>query len=157
MKSIDNYINERLNPRHLGHTIQIGIPIQIDSGESEIEWSDGMDTINISSSKWHYGVIVLDNKDRAICFWTPAYDYVITNTYNSLKERGSQHKFWNRTGMWEVLKLRNGVTEKADKVLDIMKKYWVTGENPDVKDTWFPLNIGFSDNINQIIDDFIKI
>ncbi len=126
MKTLNNYILERLNPRHLGKIYKLvaNKPIKLDG---ILEWTikdaNSSNSLTFKSDDWYAGV--WDNAKWGIpilLFWTPGIDYVPYITKYDIKNYKFNSYPWHLSNM--------PFHPKAGKPgFDEIVKYWLTDES----------------------------
>ncbi len=153
MKTINNYINERLNPKHLGRQFFcIDKPTQV-YGDTKFAWKwKGGKTSEYGGSNWMYGVY-LDKSDllSTMFFWSKDCDYILWLNGASAK---SDQTFNG------IVEADPGLTGKTNEVyknfLEYCKNFFCAGLTPL---GLHPIDgdIEYSDNIKTLIEQFAKI
>ena len=141
MKSIDNYINERLNPRHLGHAGEYNpIPIQ-ETLAWEFKYNNRKYVIN--SWGWQY-VIIKDRTEKFyLVFWSPESSFVFLTD--------------SKDKVFIVMSMKPGVTSQPEFYQDIIR-YFSTGYPIKSIKMWMaPEQLEIDDAVGDIVDDFYQI
>lgn len=98
MQSIDNYINERLNPKHLGNIVKLKEGQVCDLGD--ISWSidaQNASQTSLETSLWYCGVV--NEKDvytqhKILVFWSPNCEYIINVSHYSVTYDNPANYAW---------------------------------------------------------------
>ncbi len=99
MKSIDNYINERLNPKHLGNMVKLKEDQVCDLGD--ISWSidaQNASQTSLETSQWYCGVVYekdIYNKHKILLFWSPDCEYIISVSHYSVTHDNPAYYAWS--------------------------------------------------------------
>jgi hypothetical protein len=139
MKTIDNYINERLNPRHLGSNSIDDLHIK---GTACWTNRDNAPFLIVIAEDWHVHAWN-DHGSNILLFWSPNNDWM---PYLRCDSKPKDYPSWNFTSVYRRTDSR---TPK-----DIEKNFhtWVRKnagyENLD--------NVNISMDIKEIVDKWIK-
>lgn len=137
MKPIDNYINERLNPRHLGPKYVSGSPCDV-IGSPCWEFEAGGRKQRLQTSDWKYVILSGMSEASFLFFWSSSTNFV----FEIVSFRGSV----------EVMEMKPNVTNKSNFVQILREMF--EGPTNLIRYTWMPDAISYSGQVRDIINDF---
>jgi hypothetical protein len=140
MKSIDNYINERLNPRHLGPTYVPGSPCDV-IGSPCWEFEAGGRKQRLQTSDWKYVILSGTGKTFSasfLFFWSPSTNFV----FEIVSFRDSV----------VIMEMKPNVTNKSNFVQILREMF--EGPTNLIRYSWASNIVSYSGQVRDIINDF---
>ena len=149
MQTIDNYILERLNPKHLGSTpsdlsdIEIGQCFEIPG-----RYTVTLETwLLVTSSNWMCGLIPRRGRGTILCFWTPdSNNFLYTE---DVFQNSSQYGF-----KFFIADVINHDEIKKPDFFERIKSHFDAKKSVDLEDIRIAQHLKLPDRFIKIVEQF---
>lgn len=151
MKPLNNYILERLNPRHLGSLINIDLTKPYFLGKVDWNLENEYFSKKFKRLEWTAGTIYdTIKKNHVLIIWDKSENYMLTLTLSNARN-------WLGEITWDLHQLNKLLITK-EKLFDTLKTAYayVCIRSPKRTVVYMP-NEGCPEIINDVINTFIEM
>jgi hypothetical protein len=145
MKTIDNYITERLNPRHLGDTIDLKIG-NVNNVPGLIRWKLGWR--DFAGSSWSAAVMMTDKwSNPLLIFWSPDSTYI---PYRTTRKKGDA---------WHLMQTKSETAPYGQKGYEYLYNIFTNKDVGEKITIWGGTESSDSDipdQVKDIVKEFYK-